>query len=284
MSLIVQLRDARTLSPAELNVAQYIIGHPKEVLTLSCSQLAKRTYTSASTVVRLCKRIGIKGFPEFKVQLASELNTFTKNSLHIKENRQIKPDDSLDSIIQMITDINIDSLKEAKILLDDQVLERVVAAIDEAKIIDIYGVGASHFVALDANYKFLRVGKNSATYALSDQQYIQAQNSDEDHLAIIFSYSGQTKELLELAEILSKNGTMIVSVTSSTDNDLMRLADESIFVSARETIFRSAAISSRITMLNVIDVLYTAYSNLHYEATLESLAKTHIEKTKSRRG
>ena len=36
--------------------------------------------------------------------------------------------------------------------------------------------------------------------------------------------------------------------------------------------------SSRISQLNLIDILYTAFANSEYEYCLEQLSKTHIRK------
>ena len=48
-----------------------------------------------------------------------------------------------------------------------------------------------------------------------------------------------------------------------------------------DRLFRSAAMSSRISQLNIIDILYTAYANRQYEYSLKQLRKTHIKKTQS---
>ena len=278
MSLILKLREAKNLTPNEVAAAHYITMNSLEVTKMSCTDLAKKTYTSPATITRLCKKIGVKGYPEFKVILASEINFFSKNSLQINENREIDKKDSINEIINKISSLSIDSLKETRLLLDEKTVESVIQKIDKAKIIDFYGVGASHFVSLDANYKFMRVGKITATYALYDQQYVQAQNSNENHLAVIFSYSGETKEIINISKILAENKTQIISITKNSDNTLEKIADESLYVTAKETLYRSAAIYSRISMLNIIDILYTAYSNLNYEKTLKALGKTRISK------
>lgn len=51
-----------------------------------------------------------------------------------------------------------------------------------------------------------------------------------------------------------------------------------LYTAARETLFRSGAMSSRISQLNIIDILYTYWGNLEYDHTLDQLSKTHIHK------
>ena len=279
MSLIIKLREAKNFTPNEIGAAKYIISHSDEVIRLSCTELAKKTYTSPATIIRLCKKIGIGGYQEFKVILATEINFFIKNSMEINKNNEIDKKDSISDIIDKISSLSIDSLKETKILTDKNVVKSVIDMINNAEILDLYGSGASHFVALDANYKFMRIGKVTATYALYDQQYVQAKNSNENHAAIIFSYSGETAEMIEIAKILTENKAKIITFTKNSDNTLEKFADKSLYVTAKENLYRSAAIYSRISMLNVIDILYTAYFNLIYEKALEALGKTRISKT-----
>ena len=56
------------------------------------------------------------------------------------------------------------------------------------------------------------------------------------------------------------------------------LADYKLYTAANESVFRSGAMSSRLSQLNVIDILYTALANDSYEQTVEQLSRTHIHK------
>ncbi|HEX3452887.1 MAG TPA: MurR/RpiR family transcriptional regulator, partial [Solirubrobacteraceae bacterium] len=62
-----------TLRAAEQRVADFILKHPDELIYLTVTELAERTNTSESTVVRLCQKIGYKGYQEFKIVLARDL-------------------------------------------------------------------------------------------------------------------------------------------------------------------------------------------------------------------
>ena len=115
------------------------------------------------------------------------------------------------------------------------------------------------------------------TYQLYDRQYVQAVNSDASHVGIIISYSGETKEMLKIAGILQKNGTPVVAVTSSGENSLNRIADYNLFVTAKETVFRSGAMASRTAQLYIIDILYALYCSLDYDESIKKIQQTRIE-------
>lgn len=277
MSVLIKLRDYRNLSAAENQVREYILKYPKKVLEYTVYELAKESFTSPATVVRLCKKIDIKGFARLKVLLAEETKYFQDMKLNLLDTTTIEKNDSPHAIIEKITNIAIKTIEETRVLVNEKQFMQVAWLLQKAVIVDFYGVGASSPVAIDAQYKFMRIGKNVITYQLYDRQYVQAVNSDASHVGIIISYSGETKEMLKIAGILQKNGTPVVAVTSSGENSLNRIADYNLFVTAKETVFRSGAMASRTAQLYIIDILYALYCSLDYDESIKKIQQTRIE-------
>lgn len=274
MSVLLKLREYRTLPNSENEIRKYILKNSKKVITMSVQELAKKSYTSAATVIRLCKRLDLKGYGQFKIELASELKAFENMNLNLIDHTTFKKNDSMSDIVNKITDMSIKSIEETNLLLDPDVLLAVAKEIMKADIIDLYGAGASNNVAFDAGYKFMRIGKNVACLHLIDRQRIQAINSDPNHFAIIISYSGETPEIIEIANILSKNNVPSVSITSSIQNQLMNIVDYNLFVSSRESTFRNGAIISRTSTLYMLDLIYVTCISLNYDVSLKALEKT----------
>ena len=277
MSVLIKLRDYRNLSAAENQVREYILKYPKKVLEYTVYELAKESFTSPATVVRLCKKIDIKGFARLKVLLAEETKDFQDMKLNLLDTTTIEKNDSPHAIIEKITNIAVKTIEETRVLVNEKQFMQVARLLQKAVIVDFYGVGASSPVAIDAQYKFMRIGKNVITYQLYDRQYVQAVNSDASHVGIIISYSGETKEMLKIAGILQKNGTPVVAVTSSGENSLNRIADYNLFVTAKETVFRSGAMASRTAQLYIIDILYALYCSLDYDESIKKIQQTRIE-------
>ena len=51
-----------SFSPSEIKVAEWIVAHPKEAAGSTLAEVAAACRTSEPTVVRFCRRIGLKGF------------------------------------------------------------------------------------------------------------------------------------------------------------------------------------------------------------------------------
>ncbi len=277
MSVLIKLRDYRNLSAAENQVREYILKYPKKVLEYTVYDLARESFTSPATVVRLCKKIDVKGFTHLKVLLAEEIKYFQDMKLNLLDSTTIEKDDTPHAVIEKITNIAVKTIEETRVLVNEKEFMKVAHLLEKAVIIDFYGVGASHIVAMDGLFKFMRIGKNVITYQFYDRQYVQAVNSDASHVGIIISYSGETKEMLQIAGILQKNGTPVVAVTSCGENSLNRVADYNLFVTAKETVFRSGAMASRTAQLYIIDILYALYCSLHYDDTIKKIQQTRID-------
>ena len=102
----------------------------------------------------------------------------------------------------------------------------------------------------------------------------------KEDVGLVVSYSGQTVEVLECMKAMRENDVPIISITRYSPSPVSELSTYNIYVAANESTFRSGAMSSRISQLNVVDILYTAFANSEYEYCLERLSKTHIDKPK----
>lgn len=275
-ALLVLRERVKSFSNTEREVAESILANPQLVVDMSVHELAKHTFSSASTIVRLCNHTGYSGYKEFRKAVTYELAL--REQSRRNEQKEIARSDSLEEIIDKITYLNIISLEETKELLDVQVLHACVELIRNAKVIYLFGMGASLCAAKDAYLKFLRLNKLCIINEDWHSQLLQARNAAPEDLALVISYSGATVEIIECMKALKENGTPIIAITRCVQSPVSELADQKLYTAANESLFRSGAMSSRMSQLNVVDILYTALANSQYEESLNQLSKTHIRK------
>lgn len=282
MSLMIKIRENKDFTENERFVAEYIFKNFRNIRNISAIDISKNTYTSISSVTRMCKKLGFNGFQDFKLKAIEEIAQIGNKEI-IVNNSDIDENCDTTNIIDKINKLSIISLKETKMLQDAEIIDKVVDLINTKTVIDLYGMGASHIVCLDAQYKFMRVGKIVNAFNGIDLQHIQAVNSNENHLAIIISYSGMTKEMLEIVKILKEKNIVTISITKYVSNSIAKLCDYNLYVTSKESFKRSAAIYSRISILNLIDVIYLAYSNKNYKEVVKRINETKIEKIKDQK-
>ena len=134
---LLRLREiAKTLSDTEQEIASHILANPQVVVDMSIHDLAKYTFSSASTIVRLCHHTGYSGYRDFRKAVAYELALREQNKR--TEQKDIARSDTLEELIDKITYKNIISLEETKELMDADVLRRCVDMLHKARVVYLF--------------------------------------------------------------------------------------------------------------------------------------------------
>ena len=276
-SALLRLREcSQRFSSTERGVAERILSDPQLVVDLSIHELAQKTFSSPSTIVRMCSHTGFSGYKEFRRAVTYELAR--REQTRRNEQKDIQRSDSLEQIIDKITYANILSLEETRDLMDVSILRAGAEVLRRARVIYLFGLGASLCAAKDAYLKFLRLNKLCVINEDWHSQLVQSCNATDQDAALVFSYSGVTTEVIECMRNLKKNGTPIIAITRCVSSPVSDLADYRLYTAANESLFRSGAMSSRMSQLNVVDILFTTLANADYERSLSQLSRTHIEK------
>jgi RpiR family murPQ operon transcriptional repressor len=84
--------------------------------------------------------------------------------------------------------------------------------------------------------------------------------------------------MLACARNIKRNGAPIIAITRSDDSPLAKLSDLNLCVASSEVLVRTGAMSSRISQLNIIDIIYVAYINRNYDESIRQLKRTYIRK------
>ncbi|WP_020007346.1 MurR/RpiR family transcriptional regulator [Salinicoccus albus] len=260
------------VKPSEGAVGAYILNHPQKAVTMTVKQLADASYASPSAVMRYSHTLGYNGFKDFKLKLSGDLAVI---SLHNLEQETLSADDSVDKMMSVITQTNIQSLYSSLQLIQKDQFAAAYKYLIKAKKIDFYGVGSSFLIAYDAIQKFMRINKTCTAYSDFHMQKVSAVNLDSDDVAVAISYSGETRQIIDCVKIAQSKGTKVIAITKYADTHLSSIADVVLFVAAQEDEFRSAAMSSRIASLNVVDMLYTACAYEDYDSSLAHLNQTY---------
>jgi DNA-binding MurR/RpiR family transcriptional regulator len=258
-----------SLRTAEQRVADFILKHAEELIYLTVTELAERTQTSESTVVRLCQKIGYKGYQEFKIMLARDLVGPTETVYE-----QIDSGDSLESLKTKVFQANAQALKDTIEVLSDAELTRAVDAILHARRVEIYGIGGSAPLALDAYHKFMKLGVSAVWLNDSDLMAMSSSLLTAGDVALGISHTGASRDVCDAMENAQNAGATTICITHRATSPITKVSNVKLFTAAKETAFGSDATSSRIAQLSIIDVLYAGIANADYDHALARIKKT----------
>lgn len=254
----------------------FILNHTREAIEMDIHTLAKQNYCSASTIVRVCKKNGFKGFRELKLALMNDLQ-FNEELMQSK----IENLTSTQKVIPLVLNENIRSIQNTYALLDMNELEIIIRLLVNTPFISLFGIGASFLVAKDFQQKFERISKKTFLYEDIHLQLVHSTNFEKKDLGIIFSYSGLTKEMLEIAHNIKERGGILIAVTKYGTSKLLSLSDYNLYVPNSEASLRISASSSRISQLCIVDILYHTYLTKVHERSMDKIISTNklLEKT-----
>ncbi|BCA28446.1 MurR/RpiR family transcriptional regulator [Metapseudomonas otitidis] len=239
------------LNKAERKVAEVILQDPQQATRFSIAALAQAAQVSEPTVNRFCRSFGVNGYPELKMQLAQSL---ASGAAYVSQS--VSADDGPEAYTRKIFGSAIASLDSACQSLDPQLISRAVDLMIQARQIHFFGLGASASVALDAQHKFFRF--NLAVSAHSDvlMQRMLASVAHTGDLFVIISYTGRTRELVEVARLARQNGASVLGLTAA-GSPLAKASTISLNIPLPEDTDIYMPMTSRIIQLTVLDVLAT---------------------------
>lgn len=258
-----------TLPPTAARIADFFIAHTAEVVHMSVTEVAERTGASEGSVISLCQQLGARGFQQVKIALARDL---VQPVQFIHED--LARSDDTATVIEKIFRSDLQALHDTMKVLDTRAMETAVAAIRQARRVELYGIGSAAPIAEDANYRLLRIGIESKVLVDSHIQAISASLTGPGVAVITISHSGSTHETVTATKLAKEAGATTVCITNFGKSPLLAHADIVLNTMARETHFRTEAMTSRIAQLAIIDALIACLSLADYDRALATIGKT----------
>ncbi|GGL45731.1 MurR/RpiR family transcriptional regulator [Phycicoccus endophyticus] len=270
-SLLVRLRGLRpSLSPAEDRVAEQVLADARAAAGMTISELAAAAETSETTVLRFCKRLGLRGYPQLRLALA-EAATGVRPTAPTSD---ISAEDSVDDIVAKVAYSDASAVEETAQTIDRAALTAAAEAIARAGRVDVYGIGASALVAMDLQQKLHRIGSMVFAWADPHIALTSATLLGPADVAIGISHSGTTTETVEALSLARTRGATTVAVTNFPVAPLAEGAHHVLATAARESSLRSGATASRIAALTVVDCLYIAVAQRDLDRARSAVEET----------
>ncbi len=257
------------LTSTEAKIANYIVEHFDDVLSLNVAELAKEVGVSDASVVRFSRSVGFKGFQDLKMNMARDILPHEKEVNPIL----VKGDDT-EAICRKIFASEENVLHRTLMELDLEVVERAAAKIGKARKVVMFGTGGSQKVVQDAQHKFLKVGYAVTAHEDIDLQLMESALMTKEDVAVCISFSGNNSHVLECMKTAHSKGAYCLGIISLGKSAVSKQVDDVLYASYDETIFQSESVSTRIAQLAIIDCLVSCVAMTNYEYARRSINHT----------
>lgn len=255
-----------SLSDTEKKIADYILNKPMEVKNMNIAELSKITQVAESSISRFSKKIGYSGFKELKLALAS--HNHNRPKMNYFKDVLSEDENSFTYILQSFIQGNMKNFEENMLSLDYKMLENISKVFKDKKHIFVWGIGYSGQLGESFTNRVRSVTKN---ISVSKNEFNITQDSylcGEDDVVLALSQSGNPI-IVESTKIAKEQGTTIITLTSSYDNNLFKIADYKLVPASHYNDYKSAYIGNELFFKMVLDALYVYLEVESHKETTE---------------
>lgn len=268
MDYLIKIKERwDEFTPSDKKIGEYIVDNPEQIVNYNTLELADLIDTSQSAIIRFIKKIGYKGYIDFKIDVAKSL----EESNDFFPDEVITKNESIENIISKSKNNVLATVEKTYALIDTEAIKRAIKDINKANNIYLAGVGSSGLICEDFSYKLQRSGKKVFYQVDAHTNLALVTNIDKDDLLIAISYSGLTKEILIASEYAKKVGAKVISISKSLNSTLAHNSNELLLIPEIEREMRYGAISSRLSSQIITDILYYGYVAANTEKVNENM-------------
>lgn len=272
MFLLDKLQATDNLTANEQRIASFILEHIDEVPQMTIEDLAKKTYTSHSAIVRLAKKLDYDGFKEFKAEIVEIVYRNLHKIDNVNANFPFERGDNSEVIAKKMATLYTETIQRTVVQLNYSLMEQMAKVLLKAKRIFIFAQGDTQIRCRGFQNKLMKINKFpiiGEEYA--DEDWVAANVTAED-CVLILSYSGRIKQYERFLQLFHDNKITSMLITGNAKGAFNHLADYVQVVTQTEYAFwKIGTFSSQIAFQYVLDTLFSIMYSQNYQKNMVNL-------------
>lgn len=262
----------REFSRAERRVADAVLADQERTIRDSVTDLAERAEVGETTVIRFCRKVGYRGYQEFKLALAQDLVEVEGRTESVLGPVELSDPPAV--VNQKLTQAMEGVIRDTASLLNLAQVERAADLLLEASRVVAVGVGHSGVSARDVGYRLLRLGLPVATELDSHLMAMRLSLMGPGEVVFAVSASGSTKDIVDAVSLAKERGAAVICLTAHAHSPLARLADCILLTTVRESPFEGGSLATKIAQMYVVDLVAMVTATKRPEATMAAVQRT----------
>ena len=270
-----QFLELDRFTASEKNIIEFIQEHPDIAVKLSLEELANACYVSQASIIRFCKKLNTKGFSDFKVSMAKELNSFIMKDQNISVDVPIRENASFHEIADTFFSLSQHALENTRNLLKAEDMMKAANMIHLADIVHIYGRGESLILAEDFQYKLTRIGKHvhlDPLNGFTENHNMSLPSPKLKECALVITQYCNSRQIRFIIDELVGSGIPFVLLTAAEKIwPYDKYASVVLHIDCKESRNKMGCFESRTAFLYVLDCLYGLVFSKNYEKNTKHL-------------
>ncbi|WP_432663527.1 MurR/RpiR family transcriptional regulator [Wukongibacter baidiensis] len=221
-------KSNKELTKKQYMVAEYILKNYKTAVFLSSIELGKKANTSEATVIRLANALGYSGYLEMVKDIQDYIRREITTLEKVEKIENIYKDKT---VLDEIIDTNLLMVKSIRKYISNDDILKIVTDISEYEKIMVVGFESSSGVAEYIGYNLSRIVSNVEVINHSSRDLFNiASKFDNKTFGIIISFPRYSKNTVNLAKLLKRQGARTFAITDSILSPVKEYSDYSIIV------------------------------------------------------
>ena len=244
------------LTTAEKKAADYVIIHQRDTQYMSISELAEACGVAEATISRFAKRLGYKGYNAFKLAVANSIAS-RATAAGSPLSGEVLAEDSVSDMCQKLFAAEVDAMEQTLGLLRPEAVTAAGDLLVNARKVLCMGQGGSMVIAEEAAHLFSTVFGKYFAICDSHMQTIAAAQMGPGDVILYISYSGATRDLLEIAQLARERGADVILISRFPKSPGAALASVVLQCGTNESPLQMGSVAARVAMIFVLDVLFS---------------------------
>ncbi|MCI8664073.1 MAG: MurR/RpiR family transcriptional regulator [Hungatella sp.] len=275
MSILNQLKKDQVFTSSEMEVVNYILAHPRTAVKATIRELAELTYSSPSTIGRICKKVGAEGFTELKIKLATELDRVAAGAHTVDVTIPVGPADKIEDFPRIFFNLHYQALSDAYHTIDIKVVKRVADVLYWAESSYILGFQQSQILAMDFLCKTAKLGLpffNPSMNGFNNNLY-KRKNCKKTAALIISQYADSSRVNQWVDELKETKSEICLITANSKSLNINRVHHVILVENGEAESAKIGNFASRTAMSYALDIIYMILFMKDYEENVNNMQK-----------
>jgi DNA-binding MurR/RpiR family transcriptional regulator len=268
--LILERLQNEKFSDSQQAVIDYILANANKIADMTIRQIAKASYTSNATLIRIAHKLNYSGWEEFKEDFIAEQEYLHSHFTSIDPNIPFDASDTLTSIAHKVAELKNEAVSDTLQLLDEDALHQAITMIAKAKTVHIFAINNTKLLADQLALKLGRIGISAFSHLPGGEVNYARPHLQPGACSIVISYSGETDSLLAAAKQIKAYGNDLIVLTSIGDNSMAKIGDVVLRMCTREKMYSKISwYTSETSISYLLELLYSGVFWLDYQNNLD---------------
>ncbi len=267
MNLLDKMRESKNFSESEQHITEYLLGDPEPNLTIGA--LAQKTYTSNATIIRFCRKLGYKGFREFRTAFIKEIEADKYQSSEVNYNVPFAHKVGVRDMIRQMGSLYKESVDLCISQIREEEIREICDVMRLARRIYIYAVGDSLIAAKAFANRMVLLDKYIIFPYDNGDDFADSYNITSDDCVLFMSYGFKSSRFKRTFPVVRRCTKNIITITGNEEHPVTRNSRYKIVVSPKEEKRKISTFYSQFVFEFILNLLYSMIFQEDFEKNIE---------------